>query len=121
MHNIKYLGIIASLALAYVLSIFVPIVWIAVIAALPLLRIRKLFALVSGFAIGIMAPLSLYLLYPLPMVPKLAGVISQIAGIPLFITIMGFPLFFGIIMGLGGLFWSGLAENIHMNKRSITG
>jgi hypothetical protein len=120
MFSIKYLGIAVAVILAYVFAIFVPLVWISVVAALPLLRIRKLHALIFGFVIGLVAPLSVYLLYPFSLIGKLAGAISQIASIPPFLAILGFPLFYGIIMGLAGLFWAGLAENIQMNKHIPT-
>ena len=120
MFSLKHVGVVLAVVLAYVFAIFVPILWISVVAALPLLRIRKLYALVFGFLIGFVAPLSIYLLYPPTMIVKLAGVISQVASIPPFLAILGFPLFFGLIMGLGGLFWAGMAENIQMNRHTPT-
>ena len=118
MLNLKYIAVAVAVILAYVLAIFVPFIWIGIIASLPLLRIRKLYALIGGFVIGFIAPLSMYLLYPIPIIEKLADVISQIASIPPFLAILGYPLFYGLMMGLGGLFWAGLAENIQMNKHT---
>ena len=118
MLNLKYIGVAVSVILAYVLAVFVPFIWIGVIASLPLLRIRKLYALIGGFVIGFVAPLSMYLLYSFSMIGKLAEVISQIASIQSFLAILGYPLFYGLMMGLGGLFWAGLAENIQMNKHT---
>jgi hypothetical protein len=89
----------------------VPIIWIGVIAALPLLKMRKTYALLIGFLIGLLVSMSLYLLYPLPVVLKLSGIMSQIASISSVLVVVVFPLFYGIIMGLSGLFWSGLIEN----------
>lgn len=120
MFSLKYIGVMIAVILAYIFAIFIPVIWISAIAALPLLRIKKLYALIFGFAIGLVAPLSMYLLYPLSMIAKLAGVISQIASIPPFLAMLGFPLSYGIIMGLAGLFWAGLAENIQMNKQIPT-
>lgn len=120
MFKLKYAGIVLAIILAYVFAIFVPIVWVSAVAALPLLRIRKLLALVFGLLIGVVAPLTMYLLYPISMVGKLAEVMSQIASIPPFLTILAFPMFYGLIMGLAGLFWAGLAENIRMNKNIPT-
>ena len=120
MLSLKYIGVALAVALAYIFAIFVPVIWISAVAALPLLRIRKLHALVFGLLIGLLAPLSMYFLYPLSMIGKLAGIISQIASIPPFLTIVGYPLFYGIIMGLAGLFWAGLAENIQINKHFPT-
>ena len=118
MLNLKHIGVAVTVILAYVLAIFVPFIWIGVIASLPLLRVRKRYALIGGFVIGFLAPLSMYLLYPVPMIGRLAEVISQIASIPSFLAILGYPLFYGLMMGLGGLFWAGLAENIRMNKHT---
>lgn len=118
MLNLKYIGVAVAVILAYVLAIFVPFIWISAVAALPLLRIRKLYALIAGFLIGFAAPLSMYLFYPVSMIGKLAEVISQIASIPPFLAILGFPIFYGLIMGLTGLLWAGLAENIQMNKNT---
>jgi hypothetical protein len=108
---VKYLGIPASIALAYAFNLFVPVIWIGVLAALPLLEMRKMHALISGFLIGLLVSMSLYLFYQLPMVVKLSGIMSQIASIPSALVIVVFPLFYGIVMGLSGLFWSGLIEN----------
>ncbi len=106
-----YLGIPVSIALAYAFNLLVPVIWVGIFAALPLLKIKKIYALVVGFFIGLLASMSLYLLYPLPMVVKLSGIMSQLASIPSALVIVIFPLFYGIIMGLSSLFWSGLIEN----------
>jgi hypothetical protein len=110
MSKLQYSGIALSIVLAYLLNLFVPVVWVCVLASLPLLKIRKMLALIFGFLIGLLASLSLYLLYPISMVTKLSQVVGQIASIPPFLSIILFPLFYGIIMGLSGLFWSGIAE-----------
>lgn len=112
MSKVVYVGAVLAVVLAYVLNLFVPIIWIAIVASLPLLRIRKRYAVLSGFLIGLLVPLSLYLMYPIPMVGELSGIMGQLAGLPPFLVVVVFPLFYGIIMGLGGLFWSGLAENL---------
>lgn len=112
MNKLQYLLIAAAVALAYVCNFFVPVAWIGVVAALPLLRIRKMYAFIFGFLIGFIVPTSLYLLYPLSMVGKLSGIVAQIASLPSLVVLLGFSLFYGIIMALSGLFWSGLVENI---------
>jgi hypothetical protein len=116
MSKLYYLGVPAAVVLAYVFTFFLPVVWIGVVASLPLLRIRKVHALLFGFVIGLLAPMSLYLLYPLGMISKLSVAVGQIASIPSFLVIVIFPLFYGIIMGLSGLFWSGLAENPRVSR-----
>ncbi|MDG6995820.1 MAG: hypothetical protein JRN52_07850 [Nitrososphaerota archaeon] len=108
---LQYLGIPLAIVLAYAFNLYVPVVWVGVIAALPLLKLRKSYSLVFGFLVGLLVPMSLYLFYPLLMVMKLSAIVSQIASIPSVLVIVIFPLFYGIIMGLSGLFWSGLAEN----------
>jgi hypothetical protein len=111
------LDVAAAIVLAYALNFLLPVAWIGFLAALPLLDIRKKkYALLIGFLIGFIAPMSLYLLYPLGMIGKLSVVMGQIAGIPSIVAIMIFPLFFGIVMGLSGLFWSGFAENQLISK-----
>lgn len=112
MIKVAYVGVVLTVVLAYVLNLSVPVIWIAIVASLPLLRIRKKYAILSGFLIGLLVPLSLYLMYPIPMVGKLSGIMGQIAGLPPLLVVVVFPLFYGIIMGLGGLFWSGLGENL---------
>ena len=116
MSKLDYLGVPAAAVLAYVFTFLVPVTWLGVVASLPLLGIRKAYALLFGFLIGLLAPASLYLLYPLDMVSKLSVTIGQIASIPSLLVIVMFPLFYGITMGLSGLFWSGLAENLRVNK-----
>ncbi len=112
-----YLGIPVSIALSYAFNLFVPVIWIGVLAALPLLKMRKKYALMIGFFIGLLASMSLYLLYPLPMVAKLSGVMSSLTSLPSALMIVAFPLFYGIIMGLSGLFWSDLIENPRVSGR----
>jgi hypothetical protein len=116
MNRLDCLGVAAAVVLAYVFTFLVPVVWIGVLASLPLLKIRKAYALLFGFLIGLLAPMSLYLMYPLDMVAKLSVTVGQIALIPSSLVIAGFPLFYGIVMGLSGLFWSGLAENPRISK-----
>ena len=116
MRKLGYLGVPAAAVLAYVFTFLVPVAWLGVVASLPLLTIRKAYALFFGFLIGLLAPVSLYLLYPPDMVSKLSVTIGQIASIPSLLVIVMFPLFYGITMGLSGLFWSGLAENPRISK-----
>jgi len=116
MSKLDYLGVPAAVVLAYVFTFLVPVTWLGVVASLPLLKIRKAYALLFGFLIGLLAPLSLYFLYPLDMVSKLSVTIGEIASIPSLLVIVMFPLFYGITMGLSGLFWSGLAENPRISK-----
>ncbi|MDG6922172.1 MAG: hypothetical protein JRN67_02625 [Nitrososphaerota archaeon] len=108
---LQYLGVPLAIVLAYAFNLYVPVIWVGVIAALPLLKLRKVYALVFGFLIGLLVPMSLYLLYPLSMVVKLSGIVSQIASLPSVLVIVIFPLFYGIVMGLSGVFWSALLEN----------
>jgi hypothetical protein len=116
MNRLDCLGVAAAVVLAYVFTFLVPVVWIGVLASLPLLKIRKAYALLFGFLIGLLAPMSLYLMYPLDMVAKLSVTVGQIALIPSSLVVAGFPLFYGIVMGLSGLFWSGLVENPRISK-----
>ena len=115
---LPYLGVPISIVLAYAFNLYVPAIWVGVIAALPLLRLSKAYALVFGFVTGLFVPMSLYVLYPLSMVVKLSGIVSQIALIPSPLVIAIFPLSYGIIIGLSGLFWSGLAESRRINRRT---
>ena len=112
MSKLAYVGVALAVVFAYALNFFVPIIWIGIVASLPLLRIRKMYAFLFGFLIGLLVPSSLYLMYPLFMVGKLSGIVGQIAGLPPFLVVVAFPLVYGIVMGLAGLFWSGLAENL---------
>ncbi|MDG6908617.1 MAG: hypothetical protein JRN20_22855 [Nitrososphaerota archaeon] len=115
---LHYLGVPISIVLAYAFNLYVPVIWVGVIAAFPLLKLRKAYAFVFGLAIGLLVPMSLYLLYPLSMVVKLSGVVSQIALIPSVLVIVVFPVFYGVIVGLSGLFWSGLAQTKRIGGRT---
>lgn len=106
-----YAGIVLTVVLAYGLSLLLSEIWVGAIAALPLALTRKRFAFPAGFLIGLLAPMSFYLLYPLSMVGQLSGVVAQIASIPAVLVVLIYPLSYGLVMGLSGLLWSGLAEN----------
>lgn len=106
-----YAGIILAAALAYTLSLLVPEIWVGAIAALPLAVTRKRLAFAAGFLIGLLATMSFYLLYPLSLVGQLSAVVAQVASIPAVLIVLIFPLSYGLVMGLAGLLWSGLAEN----------
>ena len=106
-----YVGVILAVALAYAFNLLVPIIWAGAFAALPLALARKRIALSVGFLTGVLVPMSFYLLYPLSMVSRLAAVMAQIASIPAVLVVVIFPLSYGLVMGLSGLLWSGLAEN----------
>ncbi len=116
MNSRQYLSVAVTVALAYTFNLLFPVAWIGFLASLPLLTIRKKYALLLGFLIGLIVPMSLYLMYPINMVTKLSVVMGQIAGIPPVLVIVIFPLFYGIVMGLSGLFWSGFAENPLVSK-----
>jgi hypothetical protein len=117
MNRRTYLDVAAAIVLAYAFNFLLPVAWIGFLAALPLLDIKKKkYALLIGFLIGFLAPMSLYLLYPIGMIGKLSVVMGQIAGIPSVLAIVIFPLFYGIVIGLSALFWSGFAENPMISK-----
>ncbi len=106
-----YVEVILAVALAYAFNLLLPIIWVGAFAALPLALTRKRIALSVGFLTGLLVPASFYLLYPLSMVSRLAAVMAQIASIPAVLVVVIFPLGYGLVMGLSGLLWSGLAEN----------
>lgn len=116
MSNIKvYIGIPAAVALTYILVIpqeISPYIWTGAIAAICLMWINSKRAPLIGFAIGTMVLLSTYLFYPLGEVSRFSGILSSITSIPSVLLILIYPLIYGIIMGLGALFWSGLNKNL---------
>ena len=116
MNRRRYLGLLAAIVVAYALNFLLPVAWIAFLPALPLLVFSKKYALFFGFLIGLLVPLSLYLVYPISLIGELSVVMGEITGIPSILAILIFPLFYAIIMGLSGLFWTGFAENRQISK-----
>lgn len=107
---VPYLGIIVSAALAYLLIFSTAYALSAILVGIPLFLLEKRIAAVSGFAIGFLAPVSLYLLYPMSAISQLSGIISQLTGLPSALLIIVYPLMYGIIAMLSALLFTGLMD-----------
>ncbi len=104
--------IIASVALSFIILIFIPLPYLAAVAAIPLFFLSWKRALSVGFLIGLASALSLYMIYPVANVIKLSSIVSGIVSLPSAVVLLGFPLFFGLIFAFSGMLWSEVASNI---------
>lgn len=107
--NKKILGIPVSIVLAYLLIYFFPVAWTAAFAAIPLFGLKAKNAAITGFAVGLIVAVSFYLLYPLAMVGRLAGILANIIGMDSLILVFIFPLMYAVIMALSATVFSGIA------------
>ncbi len=87
-----------------------PFAWTGIFAAIPLMFLKPKLSSISGFLIGFIAPLSIYILYPIDDVIKLSSIIGSIVGLPTFVVFIIFPIIYGIIMSISAVFFSGLYE-----------
>lgn len=108
----KFLFIALSIILAYLLIFLFPFAWTAIFASIPLLVLNAKKSAISGFAIGFIAPLSIYLLYPLEKVFDLSSIIGSIVGLSPLLLLVIFPLMYGIIMAISAAIWSGIYVNL---------
>lgn len=111
--------IAASVAISYLLLIFLPLPYLAILAAVPLSVIGWKKSLPLGFLIGFVSALSLYLIYPVPDVMKLSAIIAGIVSLPAVIITIAFPLFYGLIFAFSGMLWSEVAFNISSGKSPV--
>jgi hypothetical protein len=108
--NKKIIGIPISIILAYLFIYLLPFAWTAIFAAIPLLKLKVKHALISGFLIGFIAPVSYYMLYPLDLVSKLAAIIGNIVGLNKIIIVFIFPIMYAVIMALSAMVFAGIAN-----------
>lgn len=107
--NKNILGIPISIVLAYLLIYFFPVAWTAIFAAIPLLKLKVKHAFISGFLIGLIVPISFYMLYPLDLLSKLAGIIGNIVGLNKILIVFIFPIMYAVIMALSAIVFSDIA------------
>lgn len=105
-------GVAVSIALAYASLFTMVYAFGAILLGIPLMVLSRRYSGISGFAIGLVSAFSIYLLYPLSSVSKLAGIVEQIIGIPSFALIILFPLMYGLIGGVSALLFTGIRENL---------
>jgi len=110
MNKIIYIAL--SIILAYIFIFMLPFAWSAIFAAIPLLLLKPKNSFIAGFLIGIIAPLSIYVIYPINYVLKLSNILGNIVGFPAFIILIIFPLIYGIIMAISAAIWSGLYDKV---------
>ncbi len=104
-------GIVVSIALAYASLFFITYAFGAILLGIPLMVLNRKYSGIAGFVIGIVSSASIYLMYPLASVTKLAGIVQQIIGIPSTVLIIVFPLMFGLIGAVSALLFTGIREN----------
>ncbi|MGC8497613.1 MAG: hypothetical protein ACP5NL_06435 [Thermoplasmata archaeon] len=107
--NKKIWGIPISIIIAYILVYLFSFAWTAIFAAIPLLKLKPKHAFISGFLIGLIVPVSFYMLYPLGLVSELAGIIGNIVGLNKIIIVFVFPIMYAVIMALSATVFSGIA------------
>lgn len=105
-------GIVVSIALAYGSLFFITYAFGAILLGIPLMVLNKKYSGIAGFVIGIVSSASIYLMYPITSVSKLAGIVQQIIGLPSMLLIIVFPLMFGLIGAVSGLLFTGIRENL---------
>ncbi len=99
--------LIVSIILAYILQIFIPYPFTGIAVGLPLGFLSRRASAISGFLIGFLSSLSLYLLYPLNDVNKLAVIIGELININIpLIVILIYPLIYGLISLISAMFFS---------------
>ncbi|MCH4816747.1 MAG: hypothetical protein QXY87_11555 [Saccharolobus sp.] len=100
--NTIYL-IVSSIILAYILQIFVLYPFTAIAIGVPLGLLSKKYSAIGGFLVGFLSSLSLYLIYPINGVSKIAEIIGQLIGINPFLVILLYPLIYGTISLISAL------------------
>lgn len=110
------LPIIASAAVSYATLFFLPLAYLAVIAAIPLMYLKGWRSFVVGLIIGIGSAFSLYLIYPLQKVAELSAIIGGIVSLSPVLVLVVFPLVYGLILAFASLLWSELRENVVQRK-----
>ncbi|QXJ29072.1 hypothetical protein J5U23_01941 [Saccharolobus shibatae B12] len=100
--NTIYL-IVSSIILAYILQIFVLYPFTAIAIGVPLGLLSRKYSAIGGFLIGFLSSLSLYLIYPINGVSKIAEIIGQLIGINPFLVILLYPLIYGTISLISAL------------------
>jgi hypothetical protein len=110
------ISIIASAAVSYATLLFLPLAYLAVVAAIPLMYLKGWKTFVVGLIIGIASAFSLYLIYPLQKVAELSAIIGGIVSLSPVLVLVVFPLVYGLILAFGALLWSEILENIALRK-----
>lgn len=106
-------GLAASVAVSYMILLFLPLPYLALVAAFPLIIMGTARSTLSGFAIGFVTAISIYLLYPLRKVLELSSIIGGIVSLPSIIVLLIFPLFYGLIFAFSGMLWSEIGRKFH--------
>ncbi len=103
-------GIVASVGLAYASLFTIQYAFGAILLGIPLMVLSRKYSGIAGFIIGLVSAFSIYLMYPLSSVSKLADIVQQIIGIPSFALIVLFPLMYGLIGAVSALLFTGIRE-----------
>ena len=116
------ISIVASAAVSYATLFFLPLAYLAVVAAIPLMYLKGWRTFVAGLIIGITSAFSLYLIYPLQKVAELSAIIGGIVSLSPVLVLVVFPLVYGLILAFSALLWSEIRENIvHRKAKSGMG
>ena len=114
------ISIVASAAVSYATLFFLPLAYLAVVAAIPLMYLKGWRTFVAGLIIGITSAFSLYLIYPLQKVAELSAIIGGIVSLSPVLVLVVFPLVYGLILAFSALLWSEIRENI-VNRKAKSG
>ena len=114
-------GIVVSIGLAYASLFTIQYAFGAILLGIPLMVLSRRYSGIAGFSIGIVSAFSFYLMYPVPSVTKLAGIVSQIIGLPSVALLVLFPLMYGLIGAVSALLFTGIREHFETRPVNISG
>ncbi|QGA54022.1 hypothetical protein GFS03_05245 [Sulfolobus sp. E5-1-F] len=106
MKGLTIIYIIISIILAYIMQILVLYPFTAIAVGIPLGLLSRKYSAIGGFLIGLLSSLSIYLIYPISDVVKIAEVVGQLLGINSFLVILLYPLVYGIISLISALLFN---------------
>ncbi|AKA75125.1 hypothetical protein SULI_11805 [Saccharolobus solfataricus] len=95
--------IIISIVLAYIMQIFVLYPFTAIVVGVPLGLLSRKYSMIGSFLIGFLSSLSLYLIYPIDGVSRMAEIIGRLINANPFLAILLYPLIYGTISLISAL------------------
>ncbi len=107
---VPYAGLIISIALAMAVVFTLEPLFAAIIVGVPLMFLERKYSTLSGFVIGLAVPFLILLTYPIASIEKLAGIVSQLTGMPPDLLLVVYPLMFGVITAVSALMFTGIRE-----------
>jgi|GEM_PF-704133 hypothetical protein len=109
----RILAIISSIVLTFIILIFYPHIYAAIIAGLPLFRFKNRQAMMIGFLIGIVANFAvLFALYSPEVIMNLANLLSYLSGLPSIVLLIFYPIIFSIVLGISATIFAEINRRI---------